>query len=606
MIRVITFKNKTANAIKVAKCKAYDRIINDSQASIWNKINLLRGVNRHKSTTIKQLITEEKVSQQPNDISNCLNKYFASVGSKLNNTFPALPNQSSLITHTGGFDFNEVTNDTVTKLVLNLQNRKSGGTEQIPSFIYKLILPLIAAPLTYIFNISLKCSIFPDRWKRALVIPLYKNGPHNLPGNYRPISLLPILGKVFEGVISHQIQVFVDTSNLLYSRQFGFRKGASCEQIIFQLVNTIKNMLHSKTTRCVTIASLDIKKAFDCVNHHLLCQKLNNNFLFNPMAVKLISNYLSDRVQNLSVNCYVSSEEHVSTGVPQGSVLGPLLFLLFINDLMLVDKNIYLFADDCLIMSHGGNPQESSDNLRNKLASAEVWYSNNLLVLNAAKTSIMTITKKKIYDLPKVNFNNISIKQVDKIKYLGFIIDSRLNFIHHVNNVKSKIYPLLDCFARKRKYCSAHTAAMWYKSILRPNLEYCSSILFSSGNTNLKTITKIENRCLKIINISDTKDNTRLLHNIPSIALRFKYTYLIQFYKLYHGLVPVIDDALVPVKSVSDRTRFGVTDGVLLGSGAPGTIHNFGAKLFNELPSRIRAINDLESFKINLRNYLFP
>ena len=208
--------------------------------------------------------------------------------------------------------------------------------------------------------------------------------------------------------------------------------------------------------------------------------------------------------------------------------------------------------------------------------------------------------------MPIVNFNNVSIKQVDKLKYLGFILDSKLNFIPHVNTIKSKLYPLLDCFARNRKYCSAQTAAKWYKSILRPNLEYCSSILFSSGHSNLKLISKIENRCLKIIDVFDTKDNTRLLYNIPSIELRFKYTYLIQFYKLYHKLVPIIDDTLIPTKSVSDRTRFGLTDGVLLGGGAPGTIHNFGAKQFNDLPSRIRAINDLESFKINLRNYLFP
>jgi hypothetical protein len=256
-------------------------------------------------------------------IGNALNDYFSSIGYKLNKTlntdnqnFPFTPNPN-------GFSFREVDVCRVSHILGKLNNKKKGGVDQIPAFIYKILEPLILSPLTHIINLSISKSVFPDVWKKALVIPIFKGGDPSLPGNYRPISLLPALSKILEKILASQIQEHLEQNKLINNRQFGFRAGCSTEQLIFQLINKIKSMLSKKESKYATIAALDIKKAFDSVNHSLLVKKLNDSFMFGSTARKLIENYLSNRIQFLKyLNC-ISPAKTITTGVPQGSVLGP-------------------------------------------------------------------------------------------------------------------------------------------------------------------------------------------------------------------------------------------------------------------------------------------
>ena len=229
------------------------------------------------------------------------------------------------------------------------------------------------------------------------------------------------------------------------------------------------------------MAALDIKKAFDCVNHKLLIFKLNTLFNINESATKLFDNYLTNRSQILKCNNLYSSERSVSTGVPQGSVLGPLLFLIFINDIT-ENKNCYLFADDCLIMCSGPDPVTAAHRLEESLAHYSNWYTNNLLTINSGKTNIMTISIKrvKLSSLPVIKFNSFDIKQCEKIKYLGFFLDRYLTLKQNLSRTKQKLYPVIQDFHRNRKFITPYIASIWYTSLIRPILEYGAPSLYTA------------------------------------------------------------------------------------------------------------------------------
>ena len=455
--------------------------------------------------------------------------------------------------------------------------------------------------------LSISRNVFPDCWKVALVIPLYRKDDPKLPGNYRPISLLPVLSKVFENILAHQIRTYIEVHNLLSCRQFGFRENCSTDQLVFQLINKLKLKLSSKPTKYATVAALDIKKAFDCVNHSKLLHKCNNLFSFNANSTLLLKNYLMNRSQAVKYNNIVSDFANILTGVPQGSVLGPLLFLIFVNDIMLLE-NCFLFADDCLVINYGPDVHSSSllmeYDLNNNYSK---WYNENLLVINATKTEIMTISlaKNQSIPAPNINFLNSQIKQSTCLKYLGFYLDNRLTMKRHLSSIKSKLYPVIKNFMRCRKYLSSRIAAMYYKCLIRPILEYCGPILTTASKFILKGISAIENRCLKIISPIN-KTTTRLIYNIPLITVRFKYLYLLAFNKLTSKLVPSIDEEIIPNYSHTN-TRLGVSGGFILGREAiraANTTLNFGASLYNDLPQQIRSLTFHRSFKSKLKFYL--
>ena len=318
-------RNRATAAIRAGKTNFYKQVLEDHSTDVWHKIRTIKGSNNTASSTINKLVLNDVTYTSPSDIANSLNDYFSTIGLKLNQSkaaFDVSPNTVS-VDVSNGFYFSEVDSSIVSQTLYSLKGRKTGGVHQVPAFIYKLLEPLILAPLTYIINLSISCNIFPNCWKEALLLPLHKRGDPTQPSNYRPISLLPILGKVFEKILSKQIRGHIQLYDLLNSRQFGFRPSCSTDQLVFQIYSKFKTMLAKPNSRYITISSLDIKKAFDSVNHRLLIHKLHTFFNFQTSASKLLTSYLCNRKQSLKCNTVISKSQSVVTGVPQGSVLGP-------------------------------------------------------------------------------------------------------------------------------------------------------------------------------------------------------------------------------------------------------------------------------------------
>ena len=276
-----------------------------------------------------------------------------------------------------------LTSDKVMKYLNNLDIRKSTGTDDIGPRLLRMASPIIAESLTFIFNLIIKTGSFPDKWKEAKVKLLHKGGPANDPYNFRPISILPVLSKLFEKHVHEPLMNYLEKYKLLYDTQSGFRLNHSCEIALLHMVEKWLNILDN--SELVGIILVDFRKAFDLVDHSILMKKLEL-YKFNQVSINWFRSYLSDRKQIVSFKNIVSARETVKYGVPQGSILGPLLFLLFINDLPLHTKvRTDLYADDATLYEIKRSKQEIKRKLQLAIKDLATWCKQNGMIINTEK-----------------------------------------------------------------------------------------------------------------------------------------------------------------------------------------------------------------------------
>ena len=290
----------------------------------------------------------------PDEVTECFNDYFSGVGSKIANSVGEgnFKYDEFMIKTTDTFHFQTIDTYTVFHMLLSISASKATGLDKIPAKILKIAAPVIAQSLTNLFNYSIQTEIFPTEWKVAKIIPLHKSGPKNIVDNYRPISILSAISKIFEKILHKQLFAYLNNNNLISKHQFGFRPMHSTADALLHSTNEwYRNMDDGMLNIAVF---LDLKKAFDTVNHEILIGKLS--FLgMQPCALNLITSYLGNRLQRCYVNGYLSKPHKIDHGVPQGSILGPLLFLIYINDLpnCIEKSTVRMFADDTTLTASG-------------------------------------------------------------------------------------------------------------------------------------------------------------------------------------------------------------------------------------------------------------
>ena len=390
-------KNSTNNAVKQAKAQYYCNHIERNAGNtreIWRTINSVT-YREAITNTVTELKTKAKTATDPQEISELFNTHFSDIGPSLASNLPDCQNtfiEYVRPTNQASFKLKNVSNEAVLKLLMNLDVNKATGLDHIPGKLLKEAGPIIANSLSLIFNRSIDTAIFPDEWKLAKVTPIHKKNEKNDPCNYRPISVIPTIAKVFERLIFNQVYEYFCTNDLLSKCQSGFRPLHSTVTALLEAVNEWTQNIDRGLINSVLF--LDLAKAFDTVDHGILVENLAL-YGIRGTTLNWFKSYLNNRTQKCDLNGHLSSTRSLSCGVPQGTILGPLLFLIYINDLpnCLGTSSPRMYADDTNITYPGNSIHEIELNLNKELANVRDWLLANKLSLNAAKTEYMLSIK---------------------------------------------------------------------------------------------------------------------------------------------------------------------------------------------------------------------
>lgn len=422
-----------------------------------------------------------------------------------------------------------VTPHEVRSVLKKLKNRKSPGEDEIHNLLLKNISQKALVLLTKIFNGCLTICYYPSCWKTAKVIALKKPGKDiAIPSNYRPISLLPSAGKVFEKIIFKRLQKHAD--HLIINEQFGFRASHSTVQQLARVAEHVAHHLNVKQSTGMFL--LDIEKAFDTVWHDGLLHKLIG--LGIPLSlVKLVQSYLRDRNFRVHIGSSKSSLYPIPAGVPQGSILGPVLFILYINDVPVQTRtDLACFADDTASYTSSSDVDLIIDRLQLSLDALHGFFNTWKLKLNSSKTEAILFTRKRLPPDRNLKIDDHLIPWSNSVRYLGVILDTKLNWTKHVMNVRvkgAKALGSLGPIMNRASKLSPNTKLLVYTALVRPILTYACPVWSSTCLTNYDILQVIQNRALKIAFNTKFKTNLKNLHSSINFPL------LIQFiYKLTH------------------------------------------------------------------------
>lgn len=489
------FRNFVQSKIKAHKKEYYYQKLSRDQRSFFSEANKLLGRASPEQSHPTSLNYEGKLISEESDIADILNNFFTSIDSPAARFTQELSNRTSA----PSFSFLKVSADLVKKILLSLKSNKRGGVEQLPTSVYKALSKTVVPALTHIINSGISTSCFPSLYKIALVTPVYKKGCRLNPGNYRPISSLPILSKVFEKVLNCQIVNHLNSHGLLSARQFGFRNHVSSEQMLLRILDSFYSVLDSKTNKYIAVLSLDIKKAFDTVDHRLLVHKLSSQFGFSKSSVELMKSYLADRSQLMKIGITRSSPASITKGVPQGSILGPLLFNLMVDDMLVSHTDTFSYADDTLTYALGRTQEQALDLVETRFSMLSTWYKNNGLGLCVEKTNCLVISNCPIDYDKNISLMSHIIPIKKSIVQLGVILDSKLDFREHIQIVSNKCSSMIFALRKIRHLLTCEQAKDIYTSIIRPKIEYCSCILQELPDISSNKLELIQNRAIRVI-----------------------------------------------------------------------------------------------------------
>ena len=435
------YRNKVVKLLKIAEKKYYNDIFIKNKSNIRKTWLIIKEIlNKSKSKEIKQnkfIASDGSLIDNQQTIAEKFNEFFVNVGPTLAKKIKKQdisPNSYLKNKMINSIFLNSVTDLEIINMLKSCKD-SSPGYDDIKVSPLCTVLEYIAQPLSYICNLSLKEGIFPEELKIANVIPLFKKDNAMVFNNYRPVSLLCTLSKVFERIMYNRLINFLNENKILFEYQFGFRKNHSTQLaltfLMDKLINSIENGDH------VIGVYLDFSKAFDTVDHNILLNKLNH-YGIRGAALNWFQSYLLNRKQFVTYNGSKSCTKELKCGVPQGSILGPLLFLIYINDLAGICKHTMpiFFADDSNLFVNGTDLKVMESQLNDDLYSVSTWLKVNKLSLNIDKTQFMIFSRKKYknYNVD-LKIEGQSIDKVHHTKFLGIIIDDNLNWKNHVNYI---------------------------------------------------------------------------------------------------------------------------------------------------------------------------
>ena len=523
------------------KCKECKQ---DSR-KLWKLIHAILNKTPHKGECIKAINKEGVPRYDPATITNELCKHFSSIGETFANRIPP-PSKTvnDIIPQNDQSIFlNPTTETEIIELITDLIPKNSSGYDNLSNKLLKKLLPALVAPLTIIFNKSLTEGIFPEAMKKADVVPLYKSKDNQESNNYRLISLLLTLSKVLEKIMYRRTYSFLESSNQIYKSQYGFRTAHSCENAICELVSEI---IKGKQDGMHTLAVfLDLSKAFDSLEHDVLLKKLYK-YGIRGVAYKWFESYLHGRQMRVKCNVDSSGKTEysdymkVTYGTPQGSCLGPLIFLIFTNDLHrhLVYSSSILFADDTTLYKTHRNLVYLKWCLEDDLCTLSDWFAANKLTLNLDKTVCMLFHKNNKTSEIELKIKDMTIINQTETKFLGMWLDQSLSWHNHIQRLTLKIKRNKYLLNNGKHLMDQCTKRLVYYAHIASHIQY--GILLWGNNASkeqLNRLQKLQTKCLELI--QDKKPNTNLNKTLGILSIEdmVKLENMKFGYKLVHWML---------------------------------------------------------------------
>ena len=476
------YRNKIVDLLKISKHSYYQRYFEENKKNfkaIWQGIHDIVYSKKSKTTNSpSSIIIKGNTVTKPQDIAEHFNEFFTSIGKNLQENIPPTKKRYSNYLknpNPDSFFISATTPEEVSDVIMTLKSNKSTGPNSIPTNILKEIKEMVSIPLSHLINKSFTSGIFPKIFKLAKIVPIFKSETRLAINNYRPISLLSNISKIIEKLMHQRLNQFLELHNCFYAFQFGFRLNYSTNNALMSIVENIQTQLDNG--KFAAGIFVDLKKAFDTVDHEILVNKLEY-YGIRGNAKEWFASYLRNRKQFVSIDNFNSSTKLICTGVPQGSVLGPLLFLIYINDLHKCVKysKTYHFADDTNILLSNRSLETLAKRMNQDLKNLTQWLKANKLSLNVKKTELMIFrpSKKKIDKSIKFKLDGKRLFPTESVKYLGVLLDEHLQWNKQIKHVKTKLSRAIGILSRLRHNTNLNVLKIAYHSIFGSHLQYGS------------------------------------------------------------------------------------------------------------------------------------
>ena len=616
------FRNRVSNELKESKERYFHNYFSTNSQNMKKLWSGIKTIISHKSSTSSSINKikgkDGNVTSDPSKMSNIFNDFYVNVADGITKTIPLTPKSpldylsdricSSLF-------LTPVTSIEVNDLINILNPSKSVGPNSIPIKLLKIIGCSVSPLLALLVNQSFQSGIFPDKLKIAKVIFIFKKGNPELPSNYRPISLLPIFSKIFEKVMYKRLHRFLEIHKVLYSLQFGFQENHSIDHALVSLTEAVRSTLDNKRLGCGIF--IDLQKAFDTVNHRILLSKLEH-YGIRGCALEWFRSYLSDRKQYVSVNGSNSNLLSITCGVPQDSVLGPLLFLIYINDLPNVSKKLtfYLFADDTNIYYESKDLFNLIKIVNKELRLVKKWLDANKLSLNIDKTNYIIFHSSAV-SVPSgsdIKIGKKHIKRVKFVKFLGLLLDEHLSWKYHLSELSKKLARTCGMFFKIRNLLPLDVLFCLHNALFLPFLQYGLIVWGQTYASYIDPIFKLQKKAVRAISFQP-----RMSPSLP-IFNDFKLLKLSEIFEL--RLLTFVFDSINKTSPSCFHDFFLLSSSVHQYStrqASQGDLYMFkknslqyglksiryhGAKLWNTLPLELRNAPTKIMFKTKLKIHL--
>lgn len=600
------YRNSLNSLIGKQKNNFYKNQINNNKGNIKKIYEIIKNAtneNISKSNFLK--ITNDRGENFENDfaMADHCNNYFATIGTKMAEKIPIPRNPINLNFNLQNSMFlSPVTENEMINYISSLKNTSSPGLDGIASELIKQTHAMIVKPLVHIINRIFVTGIVPRHFKISVITPIHKAGSKTVIGNYRPISLISNFAKLFEKCMKDRLLMFFKTNNILSESQYGFQQGCSTDDALNRLISQITLSLN-EGKKCAAIF-IDLAKAFDTVPHDKLLDVLWHYGVRGTVS-EVLRNYLEQRYQLVRVNNVLSDKQLIKIGVPQGTVLGPILFISYINLLLSLHINgsIISYADDTVLVFEGDTWDEVRNKMINGLSVTELWLECFRLSLNLQKTKYIafSLTNANRPDYSSIVVNDRQVNEVSHMKYLGIVVDRFLKWQPHVDYLSNKIRTLIHKFYILREILSLRTLITIYKSLVESLIRYGILVWGGLYNNALDRLNVAQKYIIKIMYRKSRLYPSEQLFSGDVCNIRTLYVMTVAAFIHKNKTTKKIVQ-----HSYCTRARMNSSIAIPLNHNNLNlkSVVYLGPKIYNLIPGKLKKITNLRNFKIKSREYI--